>query len=590
MNQPQSLFADLRSLFASLPSQRRKQLMCLVTFMLLTGVMEMATLGAIVPFLALLADPVEALQRPLIKNIAEFLGWTNEGSLKSHLAVLFASAALSAGLLRFLMVYVTSKLNFTIGHEIGAEVYRRSFYQPYEIHIARNSSETIGAISRVDNVVFVVFSLLNSCSSLLIACCIACALVLIDPAIALMTLGGFGAIYAAVSLVTRKYITRSGAAMNAAYTKRVQSIQEGLGGIRDVLLDQTQPLFLNRFNEADLAMRRAQAGMQIVAPTPRIVVEALGIVLIATLGYFRAGDGGISMAIPTLGALALGAQRLMPLLQQGYQGWVYTIGSRDVLANVVRILNQPLRLSPFECHARQPFEHTIVFEDVCFTYPNSHCLVLNNVNITINKGDRVGIVGPTGSGKSTAMDILLGLLEPSTGRVLVDGVPLVGDTRQAWQRNVAHVPQSIFLTEASFAENIAFGLPKEAIDMERVREAANKAQIAEFIEATPHGYMSRVGERGVNLSGGQRQRIGIARALYKQAAVLVFDEATSALDGETEYAVMQAIGGLGRDITVILIAHRLSTLQSCDLIYGFKNGVATSTGGYETLLEERKSA
>jgi ATP-binding cassette subfamily B protein len=234
-------------------------------------------------------------------------------------------------------------------------------------------------------------------------------------------------------------------------------------------------------------------------------------------------------------------------------------------------------------------QYSIRFESVCFRYSKEGPQVLQNLNLTIPKGARVGFVGSTGSGKSTTIDLLMGLLRPDSGRLLVDEQPVIGNRVQAWQRSIAHVPQSIFLADATLAENIAFGLPYKDIDMERVKRAARQAHIADFIENSPNGYAAFVGERGIRLSGGQRQRIGIARALYKQASVLVFDEATSALDNATEQSVMDAIEGLHREFTILLIAHRLSTVKRCDIIVELVRGQVAAQGTYEELVRSSKS-
>lgn len=585
MTQPTPLIKSLRTLIASLPPRRRTQLVLLLGLMLVGALAEVLSLGAIVPFLAILADPAQALQRPLVAQVVATLGLSDAKDIRWQLTLLFASTAVAAGVVRFVLIYAISKLNFGIGHELGAEVYRRTLYQPYEVHVARNSSEIMGGINKVDIVVWLVFNLLNTGSAILMALFIITALVLIDPLIATAALFGFGSIYATVSVFTRKRLASNSQVINSAYNTRVQSMQEGLGGIRDVLLDHAQPLFARRFNQIDWPLRQAQASNNIIGPSPRFAVEALGMVLIALLGYYMtASGGGIAAAIPTLGALALGAQRLMPLLQQTYQGWVHVAGNRQVLIDVVALLQQPVARETQAQVAPLTFEREIRLEKVSFRYQPQLPLVLHQLDLVIPKGARVGFIGTTGSGKSTAMDLLMGLLQPSTGQILVDSTPLTGTTRLAWQRNVAHVPQAIFLADASFAENIAFGVPAEQIDLERVRQAAQRAQIAEFIESTPEGYAAMVGERGVRLSGGQRQRIGIARALYKQAKVLVFDEATSALDSETEATVMQAIEKLGRELTIVLIAHRLTTLQGCDIIYRLDKGCVVSAGGYDELF------
>ncbi len=584
---PPCLFDSLRALVASLPPRRRTQLMLLLGLMLVGALAEVISLGAIVPFLAILADPVQALQRPLVAKVIFTLGLGSATDIRWQLTLLFAGTAVAAGVVRFVLIYVTAKVNYGIGHELGAEVYRRTLYQPYEVHVARNSSEIMGGINKVDVVVWLIAGLLNIGSAVLMSIFIIAALVLIDPPVASAALLGFGSIYAIVSLVTRKKLADNSDVINAAFNSRVQSVQEGLGGIRDVLLDHSQPLFASRFNQIDWPLRQAQASNNIIGPSPRFAVEALGMVLIALLGYYMtASGGGVAAALPTLGALALGAQRLMPMLQMTYQGWVLVAGNRHVLDDVVALLQQPVGADMQAQVAPLPFMREILLQDVSFRYQPQLPLVFQHLNLSIRKGARVGFIGTTGSGKSTVMDLLMGLLQPSAGQILVDNLPLSSTMRLAWQRNVAHVPQAIFLADASFAENIAFGVPSEQIDLARVSHAARRAQIALFIESSAHGYAAMVGERGVRLSGGQRQRIGIARALYKQATVLVFDEATSALDSVTEEAVMQAIEGLGQELTILLIAHRLTTLKNCTQIVELGAGGIKRVGSYQDILNQ----
>jgi len=297
------------------------------------------------------------------------------------------------------------------------------------------------------------------------------------------------------------------------------------------------------------------------------------------------GSGGIAAALPVLGALALGAQRLLPLLQQVYSGWTISMGNRQALFDVLGLLDEPLAVAP---DLAQPLAMTppqlIEFAGVGFRYTEETSWVLRDFSLSVPMGTRVGIVGKTGSGKSTVMDLLMGLIEPTEGEIKIDGRCLDEGSRRAWQRQIAHVPQAIYLSDASIAENIAFGADRDAIEMERVREAARRAELHDFIESLPEGYGTIVGERGVRLSGGQRQRIGIARALYKQASVIVFDEATSALDNQTEAAVMRSIFGLREDLTVFIIAHRLSTVEGCDLVVSLSNGRIDRVGTYDEVI------
>ena len=299
-----------------------------------------------------------------------------------------------------------------------------------------------------------------------------------------------------------------------------------------------------------------------ISGAPRHVLEAAGIVSIAILAVLVSSrPSGLIGAIPVLGALALGAQRLLPLLQQAYSGWSQLAGNRDALADILALLAAPIVATPVRDRSRPPapFQRDIRFDRVGFGYEGSEP-VLRDVDLVIPKGGRLGIVGRTGSGKSTLLDLLIGLLEPTSGEISVDGKRIDDSSRGEWQAQIAHVPQNIFLTDASIAANIAFGEAEADIDMERVRSAALGAAANTFIERMPAGYDTIVGERGVRLSMGQRQRIGIARALYGRAILLIFDEATSALDSETEADVLSAVAALGREMTVVMIAHRASTL------------------------------
>lgn len=587
-----SFLRDLRDLLASLSKRRRLQLLLLLLLMLVGAFAELLSISALVPFLAILVDPGPALQKPLIAELVAFLGLADIQAIRWFLTLLFAGAAVTAGALRLVLTYAVAHFNFGIAHDLCSEIYRRTLYQPYSVHVARNSSEVIGSIGKVEAVAGVVYQLLTAISALLMGLFILAALMLIDPWVASLSMVGFAVIYGTVSLVSRKRLAESSRISSKTFSARVQAMQEGLGGIRDVLLDHAQPVFSRRFAALDAAFRKTQASLHFIGPSPRFVVESVGMVLIALLAFTltRAG-GGISSAIPVLGALALGAQRLMPLVQQLYQGWVAVIGNRDVFADVLDLVWQPL---PDEIAARiepLPFKGELRLQDVAFRYQPQLPEVLHGLNLVIPQGARIGLVGTTGSGKSTLMDLVMGLLLPSSGQLLVDGVPLSGQSQLAWQKNIAHVPQAIFLADATFAENIAFGVALAEIDLERVAQAAKRAQIADFIESTAEGYLSLVGERGARLSGGQRQRIGIARAFYRQANVLVFDEATSALDNSTEQSVMEAIRDLGRDITVLLIAHRISTLKDCDFICRLTRGQVDFTGSYGELVElmERES-
>jgi ATP-binding cassette subfamily B protein len=386
--------------------------------------------------------------------------------------------------------------------------------------------------------------------------------------------------------LTKQQLTLDGQRVTHEQNQLLKALQEGLGGIRDVLIDGTQETYIRVFRDADVPLRRSSANIAIIGGAPRYVVEALGMLLIGTMAYAMAGrPGGMQAAVPVLGALALGAQRILPLLQQVYHSLTSLRGGKALLSDALELLAQPMPAkTPAFAAAPLPFRRSITLNQLHFRYGKELPCILNGVDLEIPRGCRLGLVGTTGSGKSTLLDILMGLIPPTDGTLAVDGVVIDETNQRAWQARIAHVPQSIYLADSSIAENIAFGIPQEEIDFARVREAAARAQIAASIESWKDGYDTFVGERGVRLSGGQRQRIGIARALYKNAEVIIFDEATSALDGGTEDALMTAIDGLDKDLTLVMVAHRLTTLRGCDRIIKMSDGRIDLAENYQQLV------
>jgi ABC-type multidrug transport system fused ATPase/permease subunit len=578
----------LRRLWGHLSRRRQRQFAVLLGLMLVSAFSEVVSLGAVLPFLAVLTAPDRVFAYPMVSEIAQSWGIRSGQELVFPLAVAFACAALAAGALRMLVLWAGMRLGLSSGSDLSIELYRRTLYQPYQVHLARNSSEVIAGITqKVNGVAFGVLQpVLVLASSMVLLVAVLAMLVAIDPVAAFSAASGFGLSYAAIALVTRRRLQRNSERVAREQTQMVKALQEGLGGIRDVLLDGAQPVYCEIYRQADHPLRRAQGNSQFINASPRYAMEALGIGLISALAYALAQrPGGIATALPVLGALALGAQRLLPALQQSYGAWVTIVSCQASLAETLALLDQPLPADATQpAPAPMAFHRHIRFDDVRFRYSEDGPWVLKGLTLTIPKGSRVGFVGATGSGKSTALDILMGLLPPTAGALRVDDQAVTGLQLRAWQRTIAHVPQSIYLADTTLAENIAFGIPRAEIDMNRVRQAARQAQIAEFIESRPEGYEALIGERGVRLSGGQRQRIGIARSLYKQASVLVFDEATSALDNATEQSVMEAIDGLARDLTVLLIAHRLSTVRRCDIIVELKDGLVAAIGSYDELM------
>jgi ABC-type multidrug transport system fused ATPase/permease subunit len=569
-------FALLKRIWRSISHHRRNQLLVLLGLMTVSSFAEMISLGAVVPFLGVLIAPDHLFQNPGVVFIVDMLGITSANQLLLLFSIAFALIALAAGAIRVSLFWASSRLAFASGADLSIEIYRRTLYQPYRVHAARNSSEVISGIrDKTNAVAFGVFlPALTLISSVAIITGIVLMLLVIDTTVASIAALTFGLVYGLISMLTRRNLLLNSRLIADQQPAALQALHEGLGGIRDVLLNGTQRFYCEIYRSANHSIWKAQHNLGFMSGSPKFIMEALGVALITILAYVLSNEPeGISRALPLLGVLALGAQRLLPAIQQGYASWSSIIGTQASLSDVLELLDQPL---PRESSRPDPapliFQRDICFENVRFRYVTEGPWVLDGINFTIKKGARVGFIGRTGNGKSTTLDLLMGLLDPNEGRILVDGSRIDGERRRAWQKNIAHVPQNIYLADSSMAENIAFGVSPDAIDMERVRNAARQAQIAEFIESSTGGYGSFVGERGVLLSGGQRQRIGIARALYKQATVLVFDEATSALDNESEQAVLNAINCLDRHITILIIAHRMTSVEHCDTIIELKNG------------------
>jgi ATP-binding cassette, subfamily B, bacterial PglK len=568
--------------------RRRLQFVLLIAIALIASLAEVFTIGAVLPFINILTRPERPSESLLI--LGGVMRWLDEFPKQDVVIIVssvFAVSALFAGALRLILLWASIKLGNATGVDISIEAYRRALYQDYQVHIHRNSSEVVSGITqKVHAATGVLISVVAFSTASILFTAIMVALLLADPLIAFLSFTSFGFAYAAVALRTRRRLVQNGECIAREQTAVMKALQEGLGAIRDVLLDGTQQVYCDNYSNAVNRLQSAGAENSFISQAPRYAMEAFGMALIAVfvivIGH---REGGLASVLPVLGMFALGAQRLLPLMQQIYGNLSAATGSKAVLADVLALLDQPLpKVVDQSGVSRLPFLKEIRFQDVSYRYGDGEPLVLNGLNLSVPRGARVGIVGSTGSGKSTATDLLMGLLTPTAGRLLVDGHEINLGNRAAWQRNVAHVPQSIFLSDSSIAQNIAFGIPSGSIDMDRVKSAARQAQIAEFVESKPAGYDTLVGERGIRLSGGQRQRLGIARALYKEACVLIFDEATSALDNETEQGVMRAINGLSGDLTLFIVAHRLSTLKACMFIVEMDAGKARRTGSYQEIV------
>jgi len=589
---------SLKPLWDALSPKRRRQLFALQILSLISALGEVANLGALMPFLKLLANPQESLKSlgPIANPLRSF---QNENILIA-LGLGFILVVIVSSLLRVFAIQFQLKLAALIGSDLGEQVFAAVLDRPYSWHLQHNSSTTLGYLTKdTDQVFGTVQGLLIVVVNFAIVVLLGASLILLSPGIMLVVAIFFVSFYLIVYQLTRGNLRSDGLELTTNYQKSLQTAQEGLGGIRDVLLDKTQQFFIDDYRKHNLRFRMASAAINIKGQVPRYLIEGFAVVLIVAISVSLAVSGqGIEKQLPLLGTLALGAYRLLQPLQQCFGG-ISSLQAYQASLN---------RLAPYLCykksqiHKNPPTTNFNLFsnphespflelQNISFNYSQNEPTVLDDLTLSINEGERIAFVGSTGSGKSTCSDLILGLLVPTKGNILIhkNNIHSNSEMESAWKEKVSHVPQQIYLTDANFAANIAFGIPHSKIDHERVRRAATQARISDVIESSPEGYLTLVGERGVRLSGGQRQRIGIARALYKQARLLVLDEATSALDNQTEAEVMDAIESLDRELTIIIIAHRLTTVRNCDRIVVMDKGRISAIGTYNELKKSHPS-
>jgi len=568
-----SLLSLLLRLWRHLPFKRKLQMSLVMLLSTFASALEVLSIGLVIPFLGALLEPARLSAHAQIGPLLRAIGADSVQEVVATLTLLFCFVAIISGGVRLILMWIQTKLSYASGEDFALGIYRRALNRTYADHLRTSSSEIISAVSVKSEIVVrqTLFPVLTILSSAITAIAIFALLFFAHPAITIGTIATFGAIYFLINQVTKKRLSDASVVVDSQSSKVIKALQEGLGSIRDIIIDGSQSSHVRAFSAADQPLRRARASVQIISQAPRYIMETGGLVFLGSLAFFLSAKGSFSDSLPALGVLALGVQRLLPVLQQAYAGWACVGGTQQSLETILNFLDEPLPQTSGVAKAMQ-FVSNISIEDVSFRYEEAKSEVLKGVSFHIPKGARVGIVGLTGSGKSTLLDIFMGLLKPTNGAIRVDGIAVDFSDPRSWHALISHVPQSIFLADATIKENIAFGVPVSAIDRDRLLRCAAKAQMLEFVESLPLGFDTVVGERGAWLSGGQRQRLGIARALYKSAQVIVLDEATSALDDRTEASVMKAIEELGAEVTVVMVAHRTSTLSSCQQIIELRDG------------------
>lgn len=563
-------FPKLLTLISHIDKKLQIKILILTFFMFIVSLAEVVSIGAVLPFLAILVNPENFIQSSIGKFVYEFLQIENTNELLKFLTSFFIIAALLAGTLRVLLLWTQTRISHSIGADISIKMYKVSLYQPYLSHLTRNSSYLVASITEKSNAVVknVVLPILLFSSSLLMLISIILTLFFINIEVTIINILFFAIIYSLIIFFTKKSLNKNGHIINSLLPIRIKSLQEGFKGIRDVILNNNQKIFIDVFKSSDLPIRRAQALNSFISASPRYIVETFGILLISGFIFIMVSKGtDIQELIPIFGVFVFGAQRMLPLMQQTYANWSTIKGSAPILQSVLELLDQRNNIQ-VETNKliKINFNDKISLKNISFGYPSENKLLFKDIDLTINKGSKVGIFGKTGSGKSTLIDIIAGLLKPKTGKLIIDNQIISEEAEySSWMSKISYVPQNIFLADTSIKENIALGLSKNQIDLKKIEEVAKISKIYDSINEMDNKFDTLVGESGIRLSGGQRQRIGIARALYKKSDLIIFDEATNALDSHTEKDIMRNIYDYyGKDITILIVSHNLNTLNRCD--------------------------
>ena len=591
------MLATYRKLLDLMTPPERRRFLGILGLIMFSGLAEMLSVASILPFIAVLANPDMLEGDGRVAEIYRALDFASRESFLIFLGSAVFAVVVFGLLFSTLTHYVIYRFNGMRAYSIGRRLLRGYLLQPYTWFLNRHSA-TLGAsvLSEVNHVIHQALQpAMMMLPQLVVAVFLIALLVAVRPAAALIAAGLIVGSYVAIYLGVRRYLGNLGQDKHRTNRQKFRIANEALGGIKDVKLLGLESSYLGQFDVVARRLAVVLAQSKIVGELPRNLLKAvaLGGILFFILFLLVTGDGSLAAILPVLALYAFAGIRLFPALQHIYVAMTAMRFAQPVLdrlhKDMAEIEAGAARAAAGPAAGSQPplrLRERLELDDVRYAYPSAERAAVNGLSLTIAANTTVGIVGGTGAGKTTAVDLVLGLLVPQSGAIRVDGAPIDDANRRAWQDNIGYVPQAIFLTDDTVSANIAFGLPKEKIDQAAVERAARTAELHDFVVAElPLGYATPVGERGVRLSGGQRQRIGIARALYHDPDVLILDEATSALDNLTERAVIDAVKNLGHAKTIVLIAHRLTTVQDCDTIFMLERGRLVAQGSYDELLE-----
>lgn len=591
----------LKKILCLLTPHERKQGFKLLILVLGMALLETAGIASVMPFLAVLGNPdminTNSALSVLYAHGQNFGVNTPDNFLIALGIIVFMLTLISAGYRTFTL-YATTRYIEMRRYSIGTRLLESYLNQPYAFFLDRHSGEMSKTVlSEIDQLVAQVFRpIFNMIAYCIVFLAITFLLIYVNPWLAFLAAGLFGGLYTVAFVILKNKLAKLGATAVASNRSRFVTVGESLSGIKDIKMLGCEQSYLNLYGSYSKRFATTVATQHTLNQVPKYLIEAIAfggmiaIILVLMISSGGLGSNVLGEILPIIGLYAFAAYRLQPALQAIFQGAASLRYGQVAVDNIFTDLKPHMENDALPNSASQPLkaEHSIVFQDLSYSYNGAKKPALIDLNFEIPIGSTIGLIGTTGAGKTTLVDVFLGLLRPKEGAIIVDGIRITEKELRAWQNNLGYVSQEIFLTDSSIAQNIALGIPPEQIDQEQVKSCARMAQVHDFIQnELPQQYETLVGERGVRLSGGQRQRIGIARALYRNPEILVLDEATSALDTATEESVMEAIDALSHQKTIIIIAHRLSTVKKCDQILLLERGKIKARGSFDEIIQNK---
>lgn len=587
----------LKKILSLLSQRERKRLFLLFAAMALTGVAEVAGIAPIMPFLSLIMNPDQLDKNNYIKWLYDILNFQSLSRFLIFLGITVLAILVISNIIMFLSVYALSRFAWMRNHTLSVRLLSNYLYKPFVFYLNKNTT-SLGKniISEVQETVNgVLIPIIQIFSRGIVSLLIFILLFTVNPILALILLSVFGGSYILIYQIVRKRLNKISKLRFQANSERFKAVSVAYSDIKQLKLLGSEEFFIDNYSKPSFEYARLQSANQVISLFPRHIMEviSLGGVLVVVL-YLLLSTGGFQEFLPLVGLYAFATYRLVPSVQIIFTSIAQIRFNSKALEMLYNDMNESESETEMFSAIKNNFHSVMLkkefeLKDIQFYYPYTDKPVIDNINVKIKANSSVGFVGATGSGKTTIANIILGLLKPSAGELLVDGLLIDEENISSWQQNLGYIPQDINLYDDTVEQNIAFGIRKENIDIKAVEIASKIANIHDFIlNELPNGYKTIIGERGIRLSGGQRQRIGIARALYRDPKVLVLDEATSALDNITEVEVFKAIKNIAKTKTIIIIAHRLTTVKECDYIYLFKNGKIIESGNYEYLIETSK--